>query len=111
MSEPNSNPNPIFSEFADDADMLELVELFVEEMPRRLQDIEKAARSQDLGRLAMLAHQLKGSAGGYGFPSITEVARRLEVTAKAEADLVSIENDIHELSDLIARVRSKAPKA
>ena len=39
--------------------------------------------SGELLDLARLAHQLKGAAGGYGYPSISSAARDVEQHAKA----------------------------
>ena len=65
---------PLLSDFASDPDMLELVEMFVAEMPQRVAAIEKAVSDSDTASIASLAHQLKGAAGGYGFGCITDAA-------------------------------------
>ncbi|MCA8962173.1 MAG: Hpt domain-containing protein, partial [Planctomycetes bacterium] len=70
--------DPLYSSYADDEDMLELVEMFVEELPDRVHSLESAISQGDLPQLETLAHQIKGSAGSYGFQVITEAAGRLE---------------------------------
>ena len=70
--------NPIVSEFADDPEMTELVEIFVEELPLKAQDLAGAAGIGDLERIRVLAHQMKGSAPGYGFSQLGDAAREIE---------------------------------
>ena len=60
------------------------------------------AQAKDFNRLKMLAHQLKGAAGGYGFPALTEAARKVE--AAAATDPVSP-------ADTTAQVRALADLA
>jgi len=87
MNTQNKATEVLISSFADDEDMLELVEMFVEELPSRAKSIETALSRHDLATLKSLAHQLKGAAGGYGFPAITDVAQELEESCKMQADL------------------------
>lgn len=94
---------PIRSEFADDPDMAELVGFFVDEMSDRIASLESAASSEDDAQLAMLAHQMKGAAGGYGFPSISDCAATLERALKH--DEKSISETKAELDDLISMCR------
>lgn len=78
MSTASNLPTPLRSVFADDADMAELVQQFVAEMPERLSKLEQLWSAQALEDLRRYAHQLKGSGGGYGFPSVSEAASELE---------------------------------
>jgi len=97
-------PEPLISQFADDKDMSELVEFFVDELQERIGDLGEAWKSGDHTRLKSLAHQLKGAAGGYGFPSITHSAAALELTLRAqETELSSIGTRLEELLDLCRR--------
>lgn len=68
----------LISEFADDPDMVELVAMFIDELPQRIAAMEAALASEDLAQLSALSHQLKGAAGGYGFTPITDLARVVE---------------------------------
>jgi len=52
--------------------------MLVGELPDKIAALEKAIGGQDIAAVATLAQQLKGSAGGYGFPSITQAAKVLE---------------------------------
>ena len=98
----------LFKELSDDPDMAELIEIFIAELPDKITAIEKALTSQDLQALATVAHQLKGSAGGYGFPSITEVAKELESSARAQEDLDKLRRHLETLAALCQRARARA---
>ncbi len=76
---------PIRSRFAGDPEMREIVAFFVAEVPRRLEELRAAWASGDRARVRTIAHQIKGAAGGYGFPEIGESAAMLEsAVARAE---------------------------
>lgn len=86
------------SEFADDPDMGELVAEFVEELGARIGAIRAAFETDDSARLRTIAHQLKGAAGGYGFPTIGLAAGDLERAIGAEAH--EVRNKVEELVQL-----------
>ena len=69
-----ASKSPLVSDFAGDPDMAELVEDYVMNLPQRAAAISSACASEQLDVLRTLAHQVKGSAGGYGFGPITEQA-------------------------------------
>jgi CheY-like chemotaxis protein len=94
---------PLISEFADEPDMLELIDCFLSELPERLREIESADGEQNLAVLASLAHKLKGAAGGYGYSTITEAARTLEQRARASDGVEAIRRAVAELKRLCAR--------
>ena len=95
---------PIYSEFADDAEMMELVAMFVGELPDRIAAMAAAAERDDLAGVAHFAHQIKGAAGGYGFPQITEAATALETCARA-ADPAATRDALDALATLCQRAR------
>ncbi len=101
---------PVVSEMANDADMLELIEMFVEDLPKRAAALEQALREGELSALSRIAHQLKGAAGGYGFPTITEAAAELEQCAKASSDLSRLELEVRRVADLCVRARATLPE-
>ena len=100
--------NPLISEFANDADMVELVEMFVGELPARVAAIQDAMKANDIAGVAHVAHQLKGAAGGYGFPTITEAAGELERCAKTTAELERLAEQVRSVADLCHRARAKS---
>ena len=81
-SVPHAPHAPLRSSFAGDPDMAELVAEYADELKQRAESIEAAWTAGDLPTLRTLSHQLKGSAGGYGFDLITDAAGRLESSLK-----------------------------
>ncbi|MEM1186187.1 MAG: Hpt domain-containing protein [Planctomycetota bacterium] len=100
---------PVRSVFADDPEMVELVELFVSELPDRVRAISDAAREGRAGDLRDLAHQLKGAAGGYGFGIVSEAAAEVEAPLRSGGvDLNSVRSKVDDLVDLCSRVTADA---
>lgn len=104
MPTPNAPSDPVRSEFADDPDMAELVEMFVSEMPDRIGSLESCLREQRLSELQTIAHQLKGAGAGYGFEPVSLVAGRLEASLKTNAKLDAIDAEVNELIELCRRL-------
>jgi HPt (histidine-containing phosphotransfer) domain-containing protein len=98
------NQDPIFSQLVEeDESFADLVEEFVQSLGERITKIEQAATASDWTTLRMLAHQLRGSAGGYGYPVITETAGQLEQCALA-GELEAAQREVEGLKGLISRV-------
>jgi signal transduction histidine kinase/FixJ family two-component response regulator len=76
---PAGQQESIVSCILEDApEMAELVEKFIEQLPAMLGSIDEAWKAGDWQMLKARAHDLKGMGGSYGFPQLTEVARRIE---------------------------------
>jgi HPt (histidine-containing phosphotransfer) domain-containing protein len=109
MSDPAHTPSatPILSAYATDPDMVELIQLFVEEIPERMKTIQDFWQRRELDELKRIAHQIKGASGGYGFPTLGAAAGVLEqqLTSSRTPDLASIARQVDELVNLCARVR------
>jgi len=90
-----------------DAELLELVNLFVSELSQEVDEMRAALARDDLSRLGVLAHRLKGAAGSYGFPSLTTHASTLEQQAKAGASKPDLERDLQRIADLCAAARAE----
>jgi HPt (histidine-containing phosphotransfer) domain-containing protein len=98
--------DPIFSTLGGDADLSDLVEMFVNEIPDRMATLAAQFSAHDLTELGRTAHQLKGAAGSYGFACITPVAARLESVAKAREPEDVIRAALDELIALCGRLRA-----
>lgn len=79
---PNDH-TPVFSEFADDPEYQDLLEMFLESLEEQRQELMAARNQGQWEELGRKAHQLKGAGGGYGFPGLTEKALALETCCKA----------------------------
>ena len=96
---------PLVSALAADAEIARLLDGFVGRLPERLGAMERALGARDLVGLADLAHQLKGAATGYGFPTITEAAAELEAVAAARGE---VERALAALADVCRRAAGAA---
>ena len=96
--------DPIRSSYEDDPDMLEIVVEFAGELPQRIEDLEARLAEGDMAQLQVLAHQLKGAGGGYGFPQITEVAASLEQCLKDGADAATVKDRCDALCETLRAV-------
>lgn len=92
-------PEPLHSEFIEDPDMADLIELFLDDLPDRITEMQQAVTSGNLKALAQTAHQLKGAGGGYGYPTITLQARTLEEQARTGQDLDAIREAVDQLTE------------
>ena len=95
----------LYSTLADDPDMGELVELFVDELPDRIESMRTALAASDSDTLARCAHQLKGAAGSYGFDALTPALRQLEQLAREHASEEELRRLLCEVVELCGRVR------
>lgn len=70
----------------------QLLSRFVQGLPSRVQAIASAVASNNYDDAVRLVHQLKGAAGGYGFPTITDRAKTIEHAIESrQLDLVANE--------------------
>lgn len=97
------------SEFAGDPDMAELVELFVSEVPQRIDMIADAYRAEQWDLLQRISHQLKGASAGYGFPDLGTAAGKVEHIIKSgpiadEQILLELTLGVKELITMCRRV-------
>jgi len=79
--------------------MAKLVLSFVDGLDERLKTLSEAIERDDRAAIRTLAHQLKGAAGGYGFPQISQAAHGIEQSA--EADLGALTESLGQLQSLV----------
>jgi HPt (histidine-containing phosphotransfer) domain-containing protein len=88
----------------DDPDFREAVQLFVAELPRRLDRLEQLLRDENWGDLLRCAHWIKGAGGTAGFPAFTAPAAQLEELARGK-DLPASREAIAGLRALALRIQ------
>lgn len=93
----------VFSEFASDPEYRELLEMFAEALPERRRCLANSFQSGNFEELRILAHQLKGAGGGFGFPELTTRAAELE-TACREVNSQGITDSLERLLDFMGRI-------
>lgn len=78
-----ASPKAVLStKFSDDAEMNQLLLEFIDLLPPRLVDLTTACANLDWEMIQAKAHQLRGSAGLYGYKDLFTLAEELEVEAK-----------------------------
>ena len=94
VSTDSQNVGPVHSEFAEDPEYHEILELFAEALPERCGSLIDAFRDGNLRELRTLAHQLKGAGGGFGFRELTARAATLESACEtARHDVIAASFD------------------
>jgi HPt (histidine-containing phosphotransfer) domain-containing protein len=90
-----------------DPEFQELIDYFIGILPERVAQIEEAAARADTAALRTFAHQLKGSAPGFGFNDIGRLAADLERGIDQVAtETHSLEAVRSELDGLVSLCRS-----
>jgi HPt (histidine-containing phosphotransfer) domain-containing protein len=85
-----------------------LVERFLAGMPLRIAGMRQAHSSGDVEQLKVLAHQLKGAAGGYGFSAVSSAAGKLESALTGGADAATVLEYLEALLQLCSLLRVEA---
>ncbi len=67
----------------EDGDLRDIVEEFVAGLAQRMDELRQAHEKLDFDQLTMLAHRLKGAAGSYGYPDISQLCAKLEQQFRA----------------------------
>jgi HPt (histidine-containing phosphotransfer) domain-containing protein len=106
MSMPGVEVEALYSSLADDPDLGEIVDLFVEEMPGRIDKLTECVIRGDWDQLGRYAHQMKGACGSYGFHQLTPSAARLEQAARQDPEEAAIREAVEDLVALCQRVRA-----
>ena len=92
VATPATSPAPtvdrLRSAYAGEAEMRELIDGFVADLPRQVAEIRRELDAANAPVVRALAHRLRGSGGGYGFPQITDAAAVVEIRAKAASPSV-----------------------
>ncbi|MDH4274170.1 MAG: Hpt domain-containing protein [Gammaproteobacteria bacterium] len=87
---------------ADDEDFGPLLKRFVaESLPSLVKNISGYYAQKNWAALKAEVHRLKGVGGGYGYPMLTDVCKRIEAEIKSEnvaalAQMVSELNEYHQ---------------
>ncbi len=102
MSEPLIVPHkpPISSQFDQDEDLADLIPMFIDELETRVQQLRDAFEAEDSHTLREVAHKVRGAAGGYGFPDLTDFAGQVEDAIRSGASTAEVHEELGELLGL-----------
>ncbi|MCE9619715.1 MAG: Hpt domain-containing protein [Planctomycetes bacterium] len=111
--DPNPIPTPaagppILSDYLADETMVEIIQIFLEELPQRIAALEKCHAAGNKDEFGKLVHQLKGAGGGYGFSVITVSALALEKSLRASDDAwpAAVKVRFDEFTNILRRVHA-----
>ena len=91
----------------------EMIDLFVNECPKQMQEIKSAHTAGDLPRLTRSAHTLKGSVALFAADEATAAAKRIEFMGRNnnveefDAAWAELQEDIDQLMSKLSEIRSK----
>lgn len=106
MSGTHDPASPLRSAYADDQAIAEILPLFLSNVPKYTSDLSTAIEHGDWVSAARVCHDLKGTAGGYGYPPIAQATQRLESELKGGKDPDLIRLHLDEVVRLCDRARS-----
>jgi HPt (histidine-containing phosphotransfer) domain-containing protein len=109
MSRSLTAEHPIYSTFGDDPELAEIIEIFVDEFPARIETMQSSFDRAAWDDLKRVAHQLKGAAGSYGFPAITDASGRLEKILRQSGPQAAVRDALEDLIRLCNRARPGRP--
>jgi len=89
----------------DDSFLRELVQIYLEDSPQRIAELEEALEQGDAGKLTRAAHSLKGSSSNFGATQLRTVSERIEKLGRDGA-LAQIPALLPELKVEFARVKA-----
>ncbi len=74
----------------------EIVGIFLEDMPRRLTELDSSLAAGDAAKFSRAAHSIKGSSGNLGALALREVAGKLEQRSQNEGlgDVAGLLNEL-----------------
>lgn len=97
---------PVYSSLADDPEMSMLIEIFVDALPDRAQQLLDCVHASAHDELRRAAHQLVGAAGSYGFHEITVESATLEAAIREGRSEQEIAAAVNAVADLCLRARA-----
>lgn len=86
-----------------DNDLAELIPGYLANREKDIAAIHNAIEKKDLETIRILGHSMKGSGGGYGFETITEIGMLMEKAAKEGRD-EDISLQVKRLEDYLRQV-------
>ncbi len=108
---PMSDIDALTHELHSSAEYIQLVQSFLTTVPKHLLTLRQAIMEENRDEISALAHTIKGSAGSFGYPKLTELAGNLEFAANT-ADIDELRHHLEifecECDDVLLRNREQA---
>lgn len=77
--------------------LCELIQIFIEDSPKMLRDLQTAINNKDLEQLSRVAHALKGMASNFSNSPVEQLAFQIELSGKQQT-LDGVERRLAELT-------------
>jgi HPt (histidine-containing phosphotransfer) domain-containing protein len=90
-----------------DDELSQFLPRFIARLPQQVAELHALLHKQSIEELAKAVHQIKGTAGMYGFGEISDVAARAEAMAKSKqqaCDLELLTREVEEMIEMIRRI-------
>lgn len=105
-----SNKKPIYSALLQEEPSFEdLLYNFMDSLRKMEEQIKHTFRNNEFYALAQVVHDLKGTAGGFGYPDLTRIAQSIETSLK-EKNRDSTEILLQEMEVMCQRIYQGTPK-
>lgn len=102
---PNNNEEEIESiQVYIDEDLKELIPGYLERMRSNVEEFDRLLNGKEYKNIKNIAHNMKGSGGGYGFDLLTDLGARIEQAAKVQ-DPELIRQYVDELSIYLDKLK------
>jgi signal transduction histidine kinase/CheY-like chemotaxis protein/HPt (histidine-containing phosphotransfer) domain-containing protein len=82
-----------------------LLTQYLARVPETIEQIEEACERGDAERLLRCVHQVKGSAGGYGFPQVTKLASECQRLMLAGTSMEDLAGPLKDLVGMLRRMQ------
>ena len=103
---PACDDSALISSLADDQDLVQVLDVFIETLPEMLDSIGAALREGDMETLKWHVHELKGAGGSAGFPIVMQHAVGVENTI-ATGQIDQLARGVEELLGLCEQIMDK----
>jgi len=100
----------VFSEFGNDPEFSELLEICVAELNCRAEALESHLEEEDWDSIWCVARHLKNTSKSYGFREVSQEAAKLETTCLENRSQQTIRESVEEVIALCNRVRPGSPE-
>jgi HPt (histidine-containing phosphotransfer) domain-containing protein len=90
-----------------DAELVELVREFTDDLPRQIEGIHEALRENDAASLRRHVHQLGGAAALYGIEALSATARGIERCIVEDVETRHLSTLVRALTDLCENIDAK----
>lgn len=104
----DTDAQSIYSDYEGDPDFKEILCTFVSAVADMGPTLRNSFETGDRSKIRDLAHQLKGTGGGYGFKEVTRLAAAVEASCKNPEHATALEVTLPRLIDYLARITTKS---